>query len=227
MSTRAEEVARLRQAFNSTSPSDAPRADCPPAEWIWESVRGESSPATLRRTLEHVAVCPVCTEAWRLAKQLEESVEQGREESPRKSAPPRPEVARPARWRLASMAAAAVVALAVIQVAERVERSAEFRDRDREVIELLNRGHLLRREGVLRWQGPEDAEYYNLRVTLASDAMSRPPLAEEVELRAREFRIPAEVLSDLPAGATLQIHLEAVHPIAGRLDADTFFIDLR
>lgn len=55
----------LQEAFQD--PGDAHRRpDCPPAEVLVAGVLGELAPATLAPLLDHLVVCPVCTEAWRV-----------------------------------------------------------------------------------------------------------------------------------------------------------------
>ena len=61
------ETRRLREAFASTSPDDAPTQACPSPSILWEAARGELEARKVREILDHVAVCTTCTDAWRLA----------------------------------------------------------------------------------------------------------------------------------------------------------------
>ncbi len=195
----------LRRAFVAVSPSAAPRADCPPAGQIWEGVRGELAPVVLRQIIHHVASCSLCTEAWRLAEKLEEN--------------PAPSLSsRVGWWRstATAMAAAAVLVLAVglsLRDAGPAATPPAFRAPGGDEIELLSAGPLPREDCVLRWRGPDTADYYQLRVVSAVDPLH--PLVEETRIEATEYRVPEDVLSGLAPDTTLLIHLEAVDPTAG------------
>lgn len=217
------QLTRLRRAFTAVSPTDSPRADRPPAERIWEGVHGESGPGELRELIHHVAGRPLCTEAWRLAAKLERSAEESSEEDTL----PRP---RSFPWRhglrgAAAAAAAAVVLTLGLQLGDGTDRPPAFRTPDSQKIELSSQGPLPRDDFLLRWLGPEDAVYYDLRVSSVAEPWRT--LAEVSELDVPEYRIPPEALAELPSGTELQVHLEALHPIEGRMDADTFSVAVR
>lgn len=219
MSFDAEELARLREAFAATSSDDAPRDDCPSADRIWEGVHGQLPPAELRSLIHHLATCPACTEAWRLARSL--GSDSAKQAAPRR----RPSFAR--SWhRFAGAAAVAVLVLTLGLVWDHeTGRTPEMRAPGHEGVELLSTGPLTRSAGELRWRGPEDTVHYNLRVSRAADPMTA--LVEERELATPVFRIPPEVLAGLPRGTELLVHVEAVDPAEGRLAAATFAIEVR
>lgn len=92
------ELREWRRALATAAEEARPRQDCPPAEEVWHAVAGELEPQTLETLLDHVATCPVCAEAWDLARELqaEAAAETGEETGEETGATP---VADPlARW---------------------------------------------------------------------------------------------------------------------------------
>jgi Putative zinc-finger len=94
-----DEPERLAALFRSLGANAGVREDCPPAERIWAAIGRELSAGERAAIVDHLAVCPTCAEAWRLAMAL------GQE---RVSAPSRRLAARPTWW----LAAAAALILA-------------------------------------------------------------------------------------------------------------------
>lgn len=72
MTSSEAETRRLRAAFASTSPDDVNTGDCPRPERIWDAVRNALPRPEARAILEHVAACALCTEAWRLAREIDD-----------------------------------------------------------------------------------------------------------------------------------------------------------
>ena len=104
---------RLRKAFASLAATALPPgADCPSVEHLWRCARGEGTPAEVTALAAHLAGCPGCAEAWRLAAALRE---------------PEAQLLRPARfWRTSSLlAGAAAAALVAVVALVRRERAAE------------------------------------------------------------------------------------------------------
>jgi hypothetical protein len=94
-----DEPERLAALFRSTGADAGVREDCPAAERIWAAVGRELPPGERAAIVDHLAVCPTCAEAWRLAMALDQE---------RVSAPAKGPAARPTWW----LAAAAVLILA-------------------------------------------------------------------------------------------------------------------
>lgn len=209
MTSEAEETARLRRAFAATTPSDAPRPDCPPSSRLWEGVHGELPSAELRLLLAHLAECPVCTEAWRLAEELGEAG--GRRRS--------------RRWLWVGAAAAAVVVLAVGIAQVRWqgpptspgERAAQER-----VIASLVKGALPRGDCLLRWTGPRGARYDVVVTTGELEVVSRA-----AGLEKPAFRVPAADLAQVAPGARLLFRVTAELPSDGLAVSETFSFQLR
>ena len=63
---------KLRQAFASAFDSHDPEDDeldgCPDADVLYEAYHGELPPDELAAVTDHMAECPVCAEAYRLAR---------------------------------------------------------------------------------------------------------------------------------------------------------------
>lgn len=57
----------LRVAFASAFLTSCPTDACPEPEELWDALHGAPDAALRQRVVDHVATCPVCAEAWRLA----------------------------------------------------------------------------------------------------------------------------------------------------------------
>ena len=68
MTTVDAELDRMRRAFAGDAAS---RADCPPADRLWDAVKGQLNPAEAAAVVDHVSSCGACAEAWRIARELE------------------------------------------------------------------------------------------------------------------------------------------------------------
>lgn len=203
-----DETALWREAFATTSPADRPSPDCPPAERIWDAARNEATPAELRQLLAHVATCPVCTEAWRLAKEVEEAGKAREYEQPR---------GQPKKQWLAAAALFAVVIGGFVirdaMVPEPVVRSA-----DRETLQLLSSGDSLPRDRcLLRWTELEDAIY---DVSIRTEDLD--PISEASGLEEPEYLVPEEDLARAPEGESLSILVEARCLSEGTIASRTF-----
>ncbi len=225
MSADINELSRLRQAFNLILPTDLPRDDCPPPGQIWEAARGDLTPEMFRETLHHVAICPLCTQAWRLAEEIEGEAEARGEETPEAEVPeaevPHTSLAlrRLRPYRSLSAAAAAIVGLFVglhfLQPGTDGggDPAPVYRAPSKATVELLNEGPLPRDNPVLLWQGPEGVESYDLRIT----DLKMKRLVEESGLIQPQYRLTAETLIGLPPGSKVLINIIPRHPQKGRL----------
>lgn len=220
--TGIEDEATLRRAFESlagTAPAAAPDT-CPEPGLIYEAVSGKLPPGELRDVVEHVATCPECAEAWRLAAAFEE--EAG-------AAIPAP-AARPFP-RLVAVAATVFVALLAVGVwwtSSRAPEAPVFRAAgEGEIVSLLPEGRALdRSEPVLRWEvappGAPEGMTYDVVVTTADlDAV-----AEASELVEPRYELPAEALANLPAGTELLWRVEGTTPEGRRITSPTFVTPL-
>jgi hypothetical protein len=223
--TRIEDDATLHAAFASlagTAPEAAP-GSCPAPERIYDAVRGKLPPGELREVVEHLADCPACAEAWRLAAAFEE--EAG-------AAVPATMAARPFP-RLVAVAASVLVALLAVGVWWTAYRAPEqapvYRAAgESEIVSLLPPGEALDRSApVLRWQvappGAPDGTTYDVLVTTYPDLVA---VADASELEEARWELPAEALADLPAGTELAWTVEATTPEGRRFTSPTFVTPL-
>lgn len=223
--SRIEDDATLRRAFSSlaATPEAAEHAACPEPERIYDAVRGKLPPAELRAMVAHLAECPACAEAWRLAAAFEE--EAGA------AVGAAPAVARRPFPRLVAVAAAAVLALVAAGMwwtSVRAPEAPVYRAAgDAEIVSLLPEGEPLDRDApVLRWQvAPPGAPEGTVYAVLVSTE-SLEVVAEATELEEARFEIPAEALESLPAGAELLWRIEATTPEGHRFTSPTFLTSI-
>lgn len=60
----------LREAFRSLGDGASRSVGCPPATRFWDAQHGDLSPEESRQLMDHVAWCPSCAQAWRLAREM-------------------------------------------------------------------------------------------------------------------------------------------------------------
>ncbi len=79
---------KLRDAFASAFDSHDPEDDaldaCPPPERLYEAFHGRLPPDEFARLTDHMAQCPTCAEAYRLARRTP-APSPGRAHGPRDS----------------------------------------------------------------------------------------------------------------------------------------------
>ena len=216
-----EHDSTLREAFQARTGGPPPGTACPDPGRIYDAARGVLPSGATREVVEHVALCPDCAEAWRLAAAFEEEAGAGEE--------PAPVTARPAwRPRLVAVAATLVAAAlaaglwwSVVTVPDEppVYRAAG----EAEVVSLLPEGEPLDRGApILRWRlEPESAsEGTTYDVLVSTEALE--PVAEATELEEPQYDVPEEALADLPAGTRLLWRVEATTPNNRRISSATF-----
>lgn len=215
MRTTIEDDATLREAFAART-GRAPEGPegCPTPERIYDAARGELPPGGVRDVVEHLAACPDCAEAWRLAVALEEEAAEGEPAgAPVEAA--RPASGRP--WYLQPLKAAAAVALAVVAVGvvwtvlRAPEEAPVYRAAgEPEIASLLPEGEPLRREeAVLRWSPVPEDEPAGTTYDLLVSTEELVSVAEADGLEEARYRVPSEALEGLPPGASLLWRVEA------------------
>lgn len=207
----------LRRAWESAAGDDGATAGdaagCPAADRVWAAAHGELGPAETREVVDHVAACPACAEAWRLARHL------GAEEARTAAAPADLSRARSARnarpWALAAVAAALVAVLGIGFQQLRTPPPAELRGGDGAAFRsLVADGATLPRERFeLAWEPVAGAVEYDLRLTTAELA----PVASRRGLEEPRYVVPAERLAGLDGGSRLYWQVEAVLEDGGRV----------
>lgn len=216
-----EHDSTLREAFQARTGGPPPGTACPDPGRIYDAARGALLPGETREVVEHLALCPDCAEAWRLAVAFEEEAGAAEE--------PAPVTARPAwRPRLVAVAATLVAAAlaaglwwSVVTVPEQapIYRAAG----EAEIVSLLPEGQPLDREApVLRWRLEPEAvpEGTTYDVLVSTEALE--PVAEATELEEPRYELLEEALADLTAGARLLWRVEATTPDGRRISSPTF-----
>ena len=150
-----------------------------------------------------MATCPVCTESWLLALELE------------RDSPPVADRETTRRWRQLARIAAVVIVGVGLGFLIRGDRSEDtvLRTPEAQVLALLS-DEVMASRGSCRlvWTAIEGARY-DVRVTLEDlEEVSRA-----LGLELAEFRVPEADLAAVPACTPLLAHIEAYRLGAGRL----------
>lgn len=208
---------RLREAFAATAREQAPTPECPPAETLWNAVQGTLDPTGLRRVLAHVAGCALCTESWRLAREIADDEADGQRTG---SAPDTPD--QPSGW--VGWASAAAAALAFMTFGLTYDGGspgaaiARQVDRGTESLELIApREPASLSDCRPRWTAFADAAYdvhvLNERFEL---------LAEENGLITPDFLVPPNLLPQQPSPVDLRIYIAVKRGLEGVVAERTF-----
>ncbi len=206
MSDQQQSLSILRRGFNATSRDDAPTADCPPPAVIWEGVRDQLASAEQRWLIEHIAGCPSCTEAWRLAVEIDDDAGRRRSSA--------------GGWWKPLLAVAALLPLALgLSILDRTPAPEVLRA-PADGLELLGGPTVPRQGWVIRWQGAEEAEFFALEI--GPEAQLMTTTIEEPYLTDREYGVLPQDLEGLPAGTELAIFLTAYRQDGNRLASRTF-----
>jgi hypothetical protein len=216
-----EHDSTLREAFQARTGGPPAGASCPEPGRIYDAARGALSPGETREVVEHLALCPECAEAWRLAAAFEEEAAAGAEAV---------SIGTRSPWYLRPVAAAAALVLAALAaglwwtVVTVPEQAPIYRAAgEAEIVSLLPEGEPLDRDApFLRWQiapepAPEGTTYDLLVSTEALESV-----AEATELEEPRYELPEEALTDLPPGAQLLWRVEATTPDGRRIASPTF-----
>ena len=206
----------LRGAFISDAELQAEGANCPPAEMILESVRGELSAKDDEVVLFHVGECGACAAAWRLARELaEEKIPVG---SPTRARGPT--ILAWGRWVAAAAVLIVAVGLGVQFMGPEVEEEAIYRTQESAWLLLEGEdGEALPRESfLLRWSDGPDGSTYDIRVMTEELDL----VAEARMLELSEFQVPPEAMETLPDGARIFWQVTAHLPDGRWLDSDSF-----
>lgn len=221
--TKPYDTAHLQRAWRELAERTPPGEDCPPPERIWDAARGALAPDTTRELVEHVATCPACAEAWRLARELGARVPT--------EAPSRP-AGRARRWAGGWIAAAATLALAMTFGWRYLDRGdVEWPEGD-----IVERGPptqieprvpdgsaLPRRNFLLAWEpGPEGATYKVLVTRSDLTVVDRASGLEEPR-----YRVPEQALTGVAANTELLWRVEMTLPSGRRVASPAFRVHVR
>lgn len=203
----------LEEALVALAADARPGEDCPPAEEIWEAVRGEGTASQRRQVVDHTATCPTCAEAWRLAMELMPHAEAG-------AAGGSSRPVRHSDWWPAAMAAALLLAAgAAFLLLRGAPPEPVLRGGDEVIQALTGEGPVARAGGVrLRWTAGPEGTLYDVVVT--GEDLEVVTTAEG--LTEAELLLPEAALAGLPSGARLLWRVEAQLPDGSRRASPTF-----
>lgn len=197
----------LRDAFRSLADGASASDNCPPASRFWDAQRGEVSSVDARELMGHVASCPSCAQAWRLARELDDTEET--------------ETAAPERsWSAGSIAAmAAMVVLAL--AAGYLFRGVSER-RGPANTSATTEGNTQAAEAKLREAETRIAALERQIAGLSAAAHINVPF---IELQPEPVRggPRATITAEMPASATMTVLILATDGVAAR---DTHTLEL-
>jgi hypothetical protein len=201
----------LREAFTALAEHSAPRADCPDPERLLAVQRGGAPGAEAAAVVGHLAGCPSCSEAWRLARELPVFVE---------AAP-----AAGARWWGGWMRAGLAASIVAAAVAGLRPSAPVYREgAARPIRSLIAEDRALPRSAfVLRWTGGAPGSRYDVDVATEDLAV----LHRARGLEKAELTVPEAALAALPAGARVLWRVEAQAPDGTRASGMTFVTRVR
>ncbi|MFP3939975.1 MAG: anti-sigma factor family protein [Thermoanaerobaculia bacterium] len=224
--TTIEDDTALREAFAAVEPGGAPPEGCPPPGRIHAAVLGELPADEVRDVVDHLAACPHCAEAWRLAVAFEEEAASGVE-----SAAPSRRPRAPLRSAWLPAAAAVLVAMVAAGVWWTLgpgtggEAPVYRAGGEEEIRSLVPEGEPLPRdEAILRWGSVPEGAAAETTYDLLVSTEALEPVAEASELEEPRYRIPPERLNDIPVGAALLWRVEARLADGRRVASPTFFV---
>lgn len=207
---------RLREALAEVAGASGDGTDCPPPERLWLSGRGELAPAENDAVVLHVARCPSCGMALRIAHDLAPEPAAARRRVARRLPGPRGWMGLAAAAILIAAAGAGIRYLPHLVG----EPAPAYRTQESEPLQsMLDDGAALPRDDfVLRWAaGPEGTLY---EVQVATETLD--PLARKIGLRTNEFRVPPPALERLPPGARIIWQVTASLPDGRTLESVLF-----
>ncbi|GDX79182.1 hypothetical protein LBMAG42_09930 [Deltaproteobacteria bacterium] len=217
--------ADLRQAWARLA-DEPPRSPCPESGAIYDALAGTTPVAEREAVVDHIRVCGPCSEAWRMAMDVQASVVNAAAGSA-PGAGAGVVVPGPARWWAAPLAAGLALAAALLfyvqpfSPAEDPWRAAASLG---EVAAAVPNGSELPREAfTLSWTGGAADDRYIIRISDASLAK-----VHESEPRSGPtYTVPVEALAGVASGATLYWQVETLAASGDRTRSATFDVRLR
>lgn len=208
----------LAAAFRSAAEDSRPREDCPDPERIWSAVHDELPIAERLAIVDHLAECPTCAEAWRLAHEI----------VPVEATAARRNWFSTFRQSVALQTAAAVVLIVGVVFAIRILRptsNPEVRDPGTVVLRSeLGEGAVLPRDDFrLRWSGGPPGSRYELTVT----TRDLDVVVDVRGLERAEYRVDAARLAPLSSGTRLLWRVVARAPDGLTAASPTFEVSVQ
>lgn len=217
--------AALRQAWAALG-DEPPRSPCPDAGAIYDAQAGTSPLAEREAIVDHLRLCGPCSEAWRVALEMQGSAAVDAVEGA--AAPGAGVVVRgPARWwapPLAAGLALAAVLFLYIQPFSPADDPWRAAGAVHELAAAVPNGSTLPRDAfTLSWTGGAADDRYIVRISDASLA----ELHESVPRTEPSYTVPADALAAVASGATLYWQVETLAATGDRTRSATFDVRLR
>ncbi|MBI3449594.1 MAG: hypothetical protein HY049_11855 [Acidobacteria bacterium] len=206
------DLEELRRRFASLSVNAVPGNSCPPAEAIWEALRGEARPAEIESVVAHTAGCSACAEAWRLGHEFAGAAS---------AAARKPLPRRPRPWTALALAAALVVVagLAIERALRAPEAIVTRAGEESGIRSFIPETAVLHRQSCrLRWSQAGPGARYLVRV----GAEDLTTIATSASLDEPEYIVPEKSLGKLAPGATVVWRVEASLPDGRKLASPAF-----
>ncbi len=217
------ETDALVKRFQDSRPKTL-RSDCPAPERLWEAALGTLSLEELRQVTTHTARCAECSEALRIALELQRAAAAGA--APGNVLPMRMRRQRLAAVYGAGLLAAGLAAMVLVHGRD-VPSPALMPDAERgeaaaAIVSRTPSGRQPRDAVVLRRSPYPNALRYNISVMTPSLQL----VHRAVGLSTMDFKVPAEALSGQPAGARLRWSVEAALPDGRLVESAVFPLEL-
>ncbi len=224
------DVRRWREAFASLALDARPAEGCPDPERIWMAVRVELSPGEVRELVDHTAVCPVCAEAWRLAREL--TAEASPAGEVHGALIERSAKSRRTAWRWGSMIAAAAVIMLVTVLSIQFDESPvnlpgtpgfgtpQYREGSEADIRPLSPADrpLPRDRFQLKWSSGPSGTRYQLQLATADLVV----VLQAHGLEEPSYLVDEKTLQPFPSGTRFIWQVEAAYADGTRRTSDTF-----
>ena len=223
MSERHEEHERLSRAFAARRQSRAPN-DCPDPEQLFEAASGNLARDQRMTLLDHVAQCAECTEAWRLAKELDARPIEPAAELHAPESPGRVRAMAPA-WRTAIAASVVVAAGVATYIALPIrDEIPRYRDATEPLAPVsLVTGSLPRNRFVLKWSPGPQGSTYSVRLSTADLAL----LFVQQNLASPELSVPVSALTEVKSGDRLFWQVEVRLPNGQQVPSETYAVTMQ
>ena len=210
--------ARLRESIAGMAELVGNGDDCPEAERLVLSGRGELDPTDDEPVILHISACTACAAAWRIAREI----------GPSRAPSVHPAARRPGFRRTWVRVAAAAAMLVVVSTAgwyflapDRGDSVIYRQPEDELIRSLVEEDRPLPRDRFeLVWSaGPEGTAY---DVLVASERME--PLFRGLGLDRSELEVPEENLGAVESGSRVLWQVTAYLPDGRRIESKTFFV---
>lgn len=218
MTTAGFSDARLRESIAGMAEIVGSDDDCPEADHLVLSGRGELNPSDDEAIVLHIADCTACAAAWRIARDV----------GPARVPAVHPAARKTTLQRTWVRVAAAAAMLLVVSsagwylMAPDRENPTVYREQEDELLRslLVEDEALPRDRFLLRWSAGPEGTAYDVLVT--SERME--PLSRGLGLDRPEFQVSEGELGALEPGSRVLWQVTALLPDGRRIESHTFFV---